>query len=106
MIFDSSAFQELLLFFCFSCGSGLSLYLWCCQSQTTCAHESRDFIELLIPNALASSFICCILPHLDLKSVLGKKRRDGKTAPLQPLTTMQKVYIGRLTEKYGDDYQV
>ncbi|KAF8394584.1 hypothetical protein HHK36_020798 [Tetracentron sinense] len=41
----------------------------------------------------------------DLKSVLGKKRRDGKTTPLQPLTTMQRIHIGRLTEKYGDDYQ-
>ncbi|PKA58428.1 hypothetical protein AXF42_Ash013934 [Apostasia shenzhenica] len=41
----------------------------------------------------------------DLKAALGKKRRDGKTAPLLPLTTIQKVHIGRLIEKYGDDYQ-
>ncbi|KAI5316134.1 PREDICTED: nucleolar [Prunus dulcis] len=41
----------------------------------------------------------------DLRSSLGKKRRDGKSAPLQPLTAMQRVYIGRLIEKYGDDYQ-
>ncbi|KAL5983759.1 hypothetical protein ACLOJK_017850 [Asimina triloba] len=41
----------------------------------------------------------------DLKSELGKKRRDGKTAPLQPLTSMQRVYIGRLIEKYCDDYE-
>ncbi|KAF5731449.1 nucleolar protein 16 [Tripterygium wilfordii] len=41
----------------------------------------------------------------DLKSALGKKRRDGKQACLQPLTTMQRVHIGRLVEKYGDDYQ-
>ncbi|KAI7984144.1 hypothetical protein LOK49_LG15G00225 [Camellia lanceoleosa] len=41
----------------------------------------------------------------DLKSALGKKRRDGKSAPLQPLTTMQRTHIGRLVEKYGDDYQ-
>ncbi|XAR61329.1 hypothetical protein NMG60_11035003 [Bertholletia excelsa] len=41
----------------------------------------------------------------DLKSALGKKRRDGKSAPLQPLTTMQRIHIGRLVEKYGDDYQ-
>lgn len=47
-----------------------------------------------------------ILFNVDLKSALSKKRRDGKTAPLQPLTTMQRVYIGRLIEKYGDDYQV
>ncbi|EEF39251.1 nucleolar protein 16 [Ricinus communis] len=41
----------------------------------------------------------------DLKSALGKKRRDGKSAPLQPLTTMQRIHIGRLIEKYGDNYQ-
>ncbi|KAA8543104.1 hypothetical protein F0562_021401 [Nyssa sinensis] len=41
----------------------------------------------------------------DLKSVLGKKRRDGKTAPPQPLTTIQRLHIGRLIQKYGDDYQ-
>ncbi|XP_065861334.1 nucleolar protein 16 [Euphorbia lathyris] len=41
----------------------------------------------------------------DVKSALGKKRRDGKGAPLQPLTTMQRVHIGRLVEKYGDNYQ-
>ncbi|XP_050235745.1 nucleolar protein 16 [Mercurialis annua] len=41
----------------------------------------------------------------DLKSALGKKRKDGKGAPLQPLTTMQRVHIGRLVEKYGDNYQ-
>ncbi|XP_047328421.1 uncharacterized protein LOC124931887 [Impatiens glandulifera] len=41
----------------------------------------------------------------DLKTALGKKRRDGKGAPAQPLTTMQRVHIGKLTEKYGDDYK-
>lgn len=42
----------------------------------------------------------------DLKSALGKKRRDGKSAPLQPLTTIQRLHIGRLVEKHGDDYKV
>lgn len=41
----------------------------------------------------------------DLKSALGKKRRDGKTMPLLPLTRMQRVHVGPLVEKYGDDYQ-
>ncbi|RAL42108.1 unnamed protein product [Cuscuta campestris] len=41
----------------------------------------------------------------DLKSALGKKRRDGKSAPPQPLTTMQRVCIRRLVDAYGDDYQ-
>eukprot|EP01018_Ginkgo_biloba_P026162 Gb_09459 [translate_table: standard] len=41
----------------------------------------------------------------DVKSALGKKRRDGKTAPLQRLTTMQRVYVSRLILKYGNDYQ-
>ncbi|XP_068657394.1 nucleolar protein 16-like isoform X2 [Aristolochia californica] len=40
----------------------------------------------------------------DLKSALGKKRRDGKKAPMQPLTAIQRVYVARLIEKYGDDY--
>jgi nucleolar protein 16 len=42
----------------------------------------------------------------DLKSALGKKRRDGKTMPLLPLTKMQRVHVGKLIDKYGDDYQV
>ncbi|CAI9761464.1 unnamed protein product [Fraxinus pennsylvanica] len=41
----------------------------------------------------------------DLKSALGKKRTDGKHAPLQPLTKIQRIHVGRLVEKYGDDYQ-
>ncbi|XP_009608982.1 uncharacterized protein LOC107787637 [Nicotiana tabacum] len=41
----------------------------------------------------------------DLKTALGKKRRDGKSAPLQPLTSIQRVHIGRLVEKYGDHFQ-
>lgn len=44
--------------------------------------------------------------NIDLKSALGKKRRDGKTAPLQPLTAMQRVYVGRLIEKYGNNFEV
>jgi len=43
---------------------------------------------------------------VDLKSALGKKRRDGKSAPPQPLTAMQRNHIGRLVDKYGYDYQV
>ncbi|KMZ66335.1 hypothetical protein ZOSMA_2G03520 [Zostera marina] len=45
------------------------------------------------------------LENDDLKSVLGKKRRDGKSAPLEPLTRIQRVYVGRLVDKYGDNYQ-
>ncbi|KAG6593193.1 hypothetical protein SDJN03_12669, partial [Cucurbita argyrosperma subsp. sororia] len=41
----------------------------------------------------------------DLKTALGKKRRDGKSGPLKPLTTIQRVHVGRLIEKYGDDYE-
>ena len=43
---------------------------------------------------------------VDLRSALGKKRRDGKSAPLQPLTTIQRVHIGRLIAKHGDNFQV
>ncbi|XP_024027733.1 uncharacterized protein LOC21385042 isoform X2 [Morus notabilis] len=41
----------------------------------------------------------------DLKSALGKKRRDGKSAPPQPLTALQRRHIGLFIEKHGDDYQ-
>ncbi|GFS39779.1 hypothetical protein Acr_00g0064860 [Actinidia rufa] len=41
----------------------------------------------------------------DLKSALGKKRRDGKSAPLQPLTNLQRIHIAKLVEKHGNDYQ-
>lgn len=41
----------------------------------------------------------------DLKSALGKRRRDGKSAPLEPLTKIQRICIGRLIEKYGDNYK-
>ncbi|EYU46677.1 hypothetical protein ABFS82_04G020000 [Erythranthe guttata] len=40
----------------------------------------------------------------DLKTALGKKRADGKITPLQPLTTIQRLHVSRLVEKYGDDY--
>lgn len=40
-----------------------------------------------------------------LKAALGKKLRDGKAAPPKPLTTVQRVHVGRLINKYGDDYQ-
>ena len=59
---------------------------------------------------ITSSIIVWILYFsvsiIDLKVALGKKRRDGKTAPLRSLTTIQRVHIGRLIDKYGDDYQV
>ncbi|CAI8603784.1 unnamed protein product [Vicia faba] len=41
----------------------------------------------------------------DLKSALGKRRRDGKSALPQPLTSIQRLYISRLVEKYGADFQ-
>ncbi|KAG0476879.1 hypothetical protein HPP92_013241 [Vanilla planifolia] len=41
----------------------------------------------------------------DLKAVLGKQRRDGKSKPILSLTTIQRVHIGRLIQKYGDDYE-
>ncbi|KAL5080999.1 hypothetical protein RYX36_009420, partial [Vicia faba] len=34
----------------------------------------------------------------DLKSALGKRRRDGKSALPQPLTSIQRLYISRLVE--------
>eukprot|EP00249_Psilotum_nudum_P006262 c19592_g1_i2 orf=438-1025(-) len=43
--------------------------------------------------------------HDDLRSALGKKRRDGKHRPLLRLTTMQRIYVSRLILKHRDDYQ-
>ncbi|CAK7356048.1 unnamed protein product [Dovyalis caffra] len=42
----------------------------------------------------------------NLKSALGKKRREGEHAPLRPLTKMQRVHIDQLVENYGHDYRV
>ncbi|CAJ2629141.1 hypothetical protein L195_g010315 [Trifolium pratense] len=41
----------------------------------------------------------------DLKSALGKRRRDGKCSLPQPLTSIQRLHISRLVEKYGADFQ-
>ncbi|KAK1292033.1 hypothetical protein QJS10_CPB17g01312 [Acorus calamus] len=41
----------------------------------------------------------------DLKTALGKRRRDGKQAAPLMLTAMQRLHVGKLVEKYGDDYQ-
>ncbi|KAL5070319.1 hypothetical protein RYX36_021206, partial [Vicia faba] len=41
----------------------------------------------------------------NLKSAMGKRRRDGKSALPQPLTSIQRLYISRLVEKYGADFQ-
>lgn len=41
----------------------------------------------------------------DLKTALSKKRRDGKSTRLKALTTMQRVHVGKMIEKHGDDYQ-
>lgn len=41
----------------------------------------------------------------DLKSALGKRRRDGKSSLPQPLTSIQRLHISRLVEKYGDNFQ-
>ncbi|XP_078439718.1 nucleolar-like protein [Wolffia australiana] len=41
----------------------------------------------------------------DLRSALGKKRKDGKNAPLKPLTKIQRVHISRLIATHGEDYQ-
>jgi len=65
------------------------------------------FIMPIFPWMSPSNINCafsCILA--DVKSALHKKRSDGKKAPLQKLTTMQKVYISRLILKHGDNYVV
>lgn len=66
--------------------------------QVNPASDEADATELH-PNDDGSD-----LEEDDLKTTLGKKRRDGKPASLLPLTTIQRVHISRLIEKYGDDY--
>lgn len=41
----------------------------------------------------------------ELRTALNKLRKDGKKAPLQRLTKMQRVYVGRLIEKHGADFE-
>jgi len=53
-----------------------------------------------------NDYLVFCLVGVDLKAALGKKRRDGRSALPQPLTAMQRIHIGRLVDKYGDDYQV
>lgn len=62
--------------------------------------------EWVKTECICSSLLLIVLGHKDLKSALGKKRRDGKSAPPQPLTVMQRLHVSQLVEKYGDDYQV
>lgn len=62
--------------------------------------------SFVVIKILEYDYLVFCLVGVDLKSALGKKRRDGKSAPPQPLTAMQRIHIGRLVDKYGDDYQV
>jgi hypothetical protein len=70
--------------------------------HATCFAELNYCVIIDMTYGLIQMFLC----NVDLKSVLRKKRRDGKSAPLQPLTKIQHIYIGRLIEKYGEDYKV
>lgn len=63
-------------------------------------------MKLCLPGLSCSLLITLYLGCIDLKSALGKKRRDGKNAALKPLTTIQRLHVLKLVEKYGDDYQV
>ena len=63
-----------------------------------CVRNCLYFVEMSV-NFVNFGFV-------DLKSALGKRRRDGKSALPQPLTSIQRLYISRLVEKYGADFQV
>ncbi|XP_020210058.1 nucleolar protein 16 [Cajanus cajan] len=84
--------------------------LW--DAEGTVNHNYHSFGVLTDPNAIAVPSPApptvdsgSDLEEDDLKSALGKKRRDGRSAPPQPLTAMQRIHISRLVDKYGDDYQ-
>ncbi|KAI8522678.1 hypothetical protein RHMOL_Rhmol13G0015100 [Rhododendron molle] len=71
--------------------------------------EEDDVAEVRVCLTILCSIVNAdnqrLVTDFDLKSALGKKRRDGKSAPLQPLTRIQRLHIRKLVEKYGDDYQ-
>jgi hypothetical protein len=58
------------------------------------------FFKIIYLVFLALAFVAA-----DVKSALHKKRKDGKKAPLQRLTTMQRVYVSRLILKHGDNHE-
>ena len=62
-----------------------------------------DAVHWILVESVIYLFMFSIV---DLKSALGKKRRDGDHAPIQRLTKMQRVYMSRLISKHGEDYQV
>ncbi|XP_004495960.1 uncharacterized protein [Cicer arietinum] len=83
------------------------------DDKGTVTQNYSSFGLLPDPNSLTNSFQLpdelndsgSDLEEDDLKSALGKQRRDGNSAPPQPLTTIQRLHISRLVDKYGDDFQ-
>lgn len=41
----------------------------------------------------------------EVRAALGKKRKHGPSQPLQRLTKMQRVYVGNLITKHGEDVE-
>ncbi|KAL2323646.1 hypothetical protein Fmac_028025 [Flemingia macrophylla] len=84
--------------------------LW--DAEGTVNSNYHSFGVLSDPNAISQPSLVpptidsgSDLEEDDLKSALGKKRRDGRSAPPLPLTAMQRIHVARLVDKYGDDYQ-
>jgi hypothetical protein len=71
-----------------------------------CGRSASSNVHFAIIVSEAAEGLSCFSYTVDLKSALGKKRRDGVHAPLQRLTKMQRVYVSRLISKHGEDYQV
>ncbi|KAG6473845.1 hypothetical protein ZIOFF_067763 [Zingiber officinale] len=87
----------------------LEMFSGLCRFMLHIVRANYSFTEI---NSFPDNFIAfplftfdLISNNAELKSALGKMRRDGKVAPTQPLTFMQRVHVGKLIEKYGDDYQ-
>eukprot|EP00850_Spirogloea_muscicola_P020432 SM000216S06558 [mRNA] locus=s216:64008:64684:- [translate_table: standard] len=53
---------------------------------------------------LLSGLSHCAARYAELRAALGKKRKAGPGAPIQRLTKMQRVYVGRLVGKHGEDF--
>lgn len=76
------------------------------SKKTVYSPPSSIFSVFLYQKLIIFCWNDCKFCGVDLKSALGKRRRDGKSALPQPLTSIQRLYISRLVEKYGADFEV
>eukprot|EP00850_Spirogloea_muscicola_P015192 SM000114S24155 [mRNA] locus=s114:294629:295304:+ [translate_table: standard] len=59
---------------------------------------------LCLRQRLLSGLSYCAARCAELRAALGKKRKAGPGAPIQRLTKMQRLYVGRLVSKHGENF--